>query len=36
MFRQSSISGFLNNAVQAAEIAGLVEDIRDAIIDYQV
>jgi hypothetical protein len=36
MLNQSTASRFLNNVDQAAKIATLVEDIRDAIIDYQV
>jgi hypothetical protein len=35
MSRQSDISGFLNNVDQSGKITGLVEDIRDAILDYQ-
>ena len=36
MSTQSGISGFLNNTDQAAQISSLVEDIRDAIMHYQV
>jgi len=36
MSNQSGFSGFVNNADQAGEITGLVEDIRNAIMDYQV
>jgi hypothetical protein len=34
--KQSGISGFVNNADHAATVAGLVEDTRDVIMDYQV
>lgn len=33
--KQSRLSGFIKNKDQAAKLAGLVEDIRDAITDYQ-
>jgi hypothetical protein len=35
MSKQSNLSGFLNNVDQSGKITGLVEDIRDAILDYQ-
>ena len=36
MMKQSKVVAILSNADQAAEISSLVEDIRDAIMDYQV
>lgn len=33
--QQGKILGFLNNTEDAGTISGLVEDIRDAILDYQ-
>ena len=36
MLTQSKVVAVLSNADQAAKISGLVEDIRDAIMDYQV
>ena len=36
MVKQSKVVGILNNADQAAQIAALTEDIRDAILEYQV
>ena len=33
---QGRVTGFLTNAENARRINGLVEDIRDAMIDYQV
>ena len=36
MMKQSKVVAVLSNADQAAKISGLVEDIRDAIMDYQV
>ena len=33
---QSNIVAFLNNPDQAGMVTSLIEDIRDAIIDYQV
>ena len=36
MVNQSNIVAFLNNPDQAATVTGLIEDIRDAILDYQV
>jgi hypothetical protein len=36
MLNQSKLSGFLNSADQATKITGVVEDIRDAVMDYQV
>ena len=34
--RQGKVEGFLNNTENAAQIAGLVESIRDAMTEYQV
>jgi hypothetical protein len=34
--KQSNIAGFLNNVGQATMVTGLVEDIRDIIMHYQV
>jgi len=34
--RQGKIEGFLNNAANVDKIGGIVEDIRDAIMEYQV
>ena len=36
MVEQSNVSAFLKNPEQAATITSLIEDICDAIIDYQV
>ena len=36
MLAQSKLVAVLSNADQAAEISGMVEDIRDAIMYYQV
>ena len=36
MSAQSKVVAVLSNADQAATISGLVEDVRDAIMDYQV
>ena len=33
---QGKVKGFFNNVVNAAELSAMVEDIRDAMIDYQV
>ena len=33
---QGKIKGFFRNAENADELSGLVEDIRDTMIDYQV
>ena len=33
---QGKIEGFFNNVVNADKLSGLVEDIRNAIMDYQV
>ena len=33
---QGKVTGFLTNAENARRISGLVEDIRDAMMDYQV
>ena len=33
---QGKVAGFLANAENARRINGLVEDIRDAMMDYQV
>jgi hypothetical protein len=33
---QGKAKGFLNNVKNAEELSGPVEDIRDAIMDYQV
>ena len=33
---QGKVTGFLNNAENAQRINGLVEEIREALIDYQV
>ena len=36
MTKQSGFFGLMNNQEQAAQITSLVEDIRDAIMEYQV
>ena len=36
MVEQSNVSGFLKNPDQAAAVTSVIEDIRDAIMDYQV
>jgi hypothetical protein len=33
---QGKVKGFLNNVENAEKLGGLLEDIRDAIMDYQV
>jgi hypothetical protein len=33
---QGKVEGFFNNAENAGKLGGLVEDIRDAMMDYQV
>jgi len=33
---QGKVKGFFNNVKNADKLSGLVEDIRDAMIDYQV
>ena len=33
---QGTIQGFFNNTENADKLGGLVEDIHDAIMDYQV
>ena len=33
---QGKVAGFLNNAKDAEALTGLAEDIRDAMMDYQV
>ena len=33
---QGKVEGFFNNTENAGELGGLVEDIRDAMMDYQV
>jgi len=34
--KQGKVEGFFNNVKNADELAGLVEDTRDAVMDYQV
>ena len=34
--RQGKVEGFFNNTENAAQLGGLVEGIRDAIMEYQV
>ena len=34
--KQGKVEGFVTNAENAEKLAGLVEDIRDAVMDYQV
>ena len=34
--RQGAVEGFFNNTENAAQLGGLVEGIRDAMMDYQV
>ena len=34
--KQGKIKGFFTNAENADKLTGLVEDIRDAVMDYQV
>ena len=36
LVEQGKIEGFFNNAENAGKLGGLVEDIRDAMIEYQV
>ena len=36
MEEQGKIEGFFNNVENADRLGGLVEDIRDAMIEYQV
>jgi len=33
---QGKVAGFFNNLENAGKLGGLVEDIRDAMIEYQV
>jgi len=33
---QGKVEGFFNNVSNADKLGGLVEDIRDALMDYQV
>ena len=33
---QGKVAGFLNNARDAEALTGLAEDVRDAMMDYQV
>ena len=33
---QGKVEGFFNNVENADKLSGLVEDIRDAMLDYQV
>ena len=33
---QGKVEGFFNNVKNADKLGGLVEDIRDAVMDYQV
>jgi hypothetical protein len=33
---QGKVKGFFNNVANADRLSGMVEDIRDAMIDYQV
>ena len=34
--KQGNVEGFFNNVKNADKLGGLVEDIRDAVMDYQV
>ena len=34
--KQGKAEGFFNNAENAGKLGGLVEDIRDAMLEYQV
>ena len=34
--QRGKITGFLNNTEDVAKLSGMVEDIRDAMIEYQV
>ena len=34
--KQGKVEGFFNNSENAAQLGGLIEDIRDAILEYQV
>jgi len=34
--KQGKVEGFFNNVKNADELGGLVEDIRDATMEYQV
>ena len=36
MAEQGRVEGFFNNVVNTNKLSGLVEDIRDAIMEYQV
>ena len=36
MERQGKVEGFLKNAKNADRLDDLVDDIRDAVVDYQV
>ena len=34
--QQGKTKGFFNNVENADKLSGLVEDVRDAVVDYQV
>ena len=34
--KQGKVEGFFNNAENAGKLSGLVEEIRDAMMEYQV
>ena len=34
--KQGKVEGFFNNTENAGKLSGLVEEIRDAMIEYQV
>ena len=36
MTKQGKVEGFFTNAKNADQLSGLVDDIRDAVIEYQV
>lgn len=36
MEEQGRVEGFFNNVKNAEKLGGLVDDIRDAVIEYQV
>ena len=36
MAKQGTVEGFFNNVKNADKLGGVVEDIRDAVMDYQV
>ena len=36
LVEQGDVAGFFNNVKNADKLSGLAEDIRDAMIDYQV